>query len=261
VPRSVARTGLLTFAALATVGMIIGLALSKPPAQQQASLPDEAWDAAPPAEQPAPPTPTPLPTRAATPEPTPAATPEPTPEPTPVATPEPTPVPAEEAPPAEDTPPAPAASPEDSPPAEDTAPVSTPAVDVNAAADYVRAFYADLEQRNFRAAWPRLAEDLRKRHGGFGAWVRGFDSTVRQSASDLVATAAGPATVRVSLMLTAVDRDKRDCEVTRRFAVEWRLDLMGRRWRALHAEGKALKSPSTGVAASCSTGALASSED
>jgi hypothetical protein len=91
--------------------------------------------------------------------------------------------------------------------------------------------------------------------------VRGFDSTVRQSTSDLVATAAGPATVRVSLKLTAVDRNKRGCEVTRRFAVEWRLDLMGGRWRALHAEGKALKAPPTGVAASCSANAPASSED
>jgi hypothetical protein len=209
--------GLLTFAALATVTLIIGLALSKPPAQEQASLaPDGPAPTAPrvdAAPNPAPPAP---PQDAPTAEPTPAHTaqaPEPTPE---------------------------------------TAPVSTPSLDVNAAADYVRAFYADLGQRRFKEAWPRLAEDLRASYSSFETWESGFDTTLRQSVSDLVATAAGPATVRVSLTLTAVDRDKHDCEVTRRFAVEWRLDFMGGKWRALHAEGKALKSPPTGVAASCS---------
>ena len=97
-------------------------------------------------------------------------------------------------------------------------------------------------------------------YGSFESWKSGFDTTLRQSASDLVATAAGPATVRVSLTLTAVDRDKHDCEVTRRFAIEWRLDFMGGKWRALHAEGKPLEAPPTGVAASCSSNAPASSE-
>jgi hypothetical protein len=194
--------GLLTFAALATVALVIGLALAKPPAQQQASL--------------APDPPSPAPT----------------------------------APPVDAAPDLAPATPPAAP--EDTAPVSTPALDVNPAADYVRAFYADLEQRRFRAAWPRLAEDLRASYGGYDAWVSGFDNTVRQSASDLVAKAAVPATVRLSLTLTAVDRDKHDCEVTRRYAVEWRLDLMGGKWRALHAEGKPLDAPPAGVAASCS---------
>jgi hypothetical protein len=222
----------MTFAALATVGLIIGLALSKPPAQQQASLPDGPTPAptaplvdAAPDLAPAPP----APPEDAAPAPTPPAE-DPAPTPT-----------AEPAPADEETPPA---------PAEDTTPVSTPALDVDAAADYVRAFYADLGQRRFKEAWPRLAEDLRA-HSSFETWESGFDTTLRQSVSDLVATAAGPATVRVSLTLTAVDRDKHDCEVTRRFAVEWRLDFMGGKWRALHAEGKALKSPPTGVAASC----------
>jgi hypothetical protein len=231
----------LTFAALATVALIIGLAVSKPPAQEQASLAPDGpapaptaplVDAAPDLASPAPP------------EEAPSA--EPTPAPTAQA-PEPTPSAAPEQPPAEDTPPA-----DEAPPAPETAPVSTPSLDVEAAADYVRAFYADLGQRRFKEAWPRLAEDLRASYGSFDTWESGFDTTLRQSVSDLVATAAGPATVRVSLTLTAVDRDKHDCEVTRRFAVEWRLDFMGGKWRALHAEGKALKSPPTGVAASCS---------
>jgi hypothetical protein len=239
----------MTFAAVATVALIIGIALSNPPAQQQGSLPDEAWDVAPSAKTPAP-APTPPPADAA-PDPAPPAPPEdaapaPTPpaeDPAPTPTPAPAPA-AEEAPtaPAEDTPPAPAG---------DTTPVSTPELDVDAAADYVRAFYADLGERRFKEAWPRLAEDLRATYGSFDSWASGFDTTLRQSVSDLVATAAGPATVRVSLTLTAVDRDKHDCEVTRRFAVEWRLDFMGGKWRALHAEGKVIKPPPTGVAASC----------
>jgi hypothetical protein len=246
VPRSVARAGLLTFAALATVTLIIGLALSKPPAQEQASLaPDGPAPTAPPvdaAPNPAPPAP---PRDAPSAQPTPAPTAQ-APEPTPSPEREQAPAPAEGTPPADETPPA-----EDTPPAPETAPVSTPALDVNAAADYVRTFYADLGQRRFKEAWPRLAEDLRASYSSFETWESGFDTTLRQSVSDLVATAAGPATVRVSLTLTAVDRDKHDCEVTRRFAVEWRLDFMGGKWRALHAEGKALKSPPTGVAASC----------
>jgi outer membrane biosynthesis protein TonB len=239
--------GLLTFAALATVALIIGIAVSNPPADQHASLPDGVFDDAPPAHEPAP-APTAPPVDAA-PNPAPPA-------PAEDATP-PQDAPAEEptlAPTPEAQEPAPPAEPEQPPaPAEDTTPVSTPALDVNAAADYVRAFYADLKQRRFEAAWPRLAEDLRASSGSFETWASGFDTTVRQSASDLVAKAAGPATVRVSLTLTAVDRDKHNCEVTRRYAVEWRLDLMNGKWRALHAEGKPIESPAAGVAASCST--------
>jgi hypothetical protein len=197
VSRTVARTGLLIFAGLATVALIIGLAVAKPPAQEQAWLAPDA-----PAEEPAP---------------------------------APTAPPAEE--PAPPDPPAPT-------------PVSTPRPDVAGAADYVRAFYADLSDRRFRAAWPRLADDLRKRHGSFAAWEKGFATTLRQSASDIVAKTVGPTTAQVSLTLTAVDRDPHGCEVTRRFAILWRLDQAGDEWHAVHAEGKALKSPPTGVAAS-----------
>ena len=244
-PRSVARVGLLAFAALATVALVIGIASSKPPAEQHASLPDEAWDVARPTQTPAP-APTAPPVDAA-PDPAPAA---PADDAAPPAPPQQDPTPAPTPQPQQPTP---TAKPEQ-PPAEDTPPhtVSTPTLDVNGAADYVRAFYADLEQRRFKEAWPRLAEDLRASYGSFEDWASGFDTTLRQSTSDLVATAAGPATVRVSLTLTAVDRDKHDCEVTRRFAVEWRLDLMDGKWRALHAEGRPIKSPPAGVAASCS---------
>jgi hypothetical protein len=131
-------------------------------------------------------------------------------------------------------------------------PVANSPVDVDGAADYVRAFYADLSARRFRAAWPRLADDLRKRHGSFEAWKRGFATTLRQSASEISAKAAGPATVRVSLTLTAVDRDKCKGEITRRFAVLWRLDEKGGEWDATHAEAKAIKPAPTAVTATCS---------
>jgi hypothetical protein len=129
--------------------------------------------------------------------------------------------------------------------------VATSPVDLDGAADYVRAFYADLSERRFRAAWPRLADDLRKRHGSFEAWERGFATTLRQSASEISATADGPSSARVSLTLTAVDRDKCKREVTRRFAVLWRLDHKGDEWHAVHAEAKALKPSPTAVAATC----------
>jgi hypothetical protein len=219
--------GLLTFAALATVALILGIALAKPPAQQQASLapdaPAEDLAPAPPPARPAPPA------EDSAPAPGPQAQ-------EPVASAESEEPPAEDPAPAEDT---------------DTAPVSTPALDVKGAAEYVRAFYADLEQRKFRAAWPRLADDLRQIHGSFENWERGFADTVSQSATDVTAKAVGPTTAQVLLTLTAVDRDKHECEVTRRFAILWRLDHTGDDWHAVHAEGKALKAPPTGVAASC----------
>jgi hypothetical protein len=265
--------GLLTFAALATVALLIGFAATKRPCrvepcgqQEQpaeapsedlsggsavGALPHDSDRSAP--EDPAPPPPeesSPHPAAPADSEPAdsapehsaPAADPQPTPPPPGHAEPAPSPPDDAEAPPSVEAPPA----------DPDQTAVSTPTVDVEGAAAYVRAFYADLEQRNFRAAWPRLAEDLRKRHGSLEAWERGFASTLRQSISDVVAKAAGPATVRVSLTLTAVDRDKHDCETTRRFAVLWRLDQMGGKWRALHAEGKELAPSPAAVAASCS---------
>jgi hypothetical protein len=149
---------------------------------------------------------------------------------------------------------APAPDPEPAAPAPTPDPAAPAPLDVNGAADYVRAFYADLAERRFRAAWPRLAEDLRKRHGSFEAWEKGFATTLRQSASGIVAKAVGPSTAQVSLTLTAVDRDAHDCEVTRRFAILWRLDQAGDEWHAVHAEGKALKSSPTGVAANATDG-------
>ena len=114
--------------------------------------------------------------------------------------------------------------------------------DLTAATDYVRAFYADLAQGRFEAAWPRLAADLRARHGSLDAWRRGFATTVRQSASHLSARPAGPAAALVSLRLTAVDRDRCGHDVTHRFAVQWRLDRsQAGRWRAVHAAARPLE--------------------
>jgi hypothetical protein len=113
-------------------------------------------------------------------------------------------------------------------------------LDVAGAAAYVRAFYADLAERRFRAAWPRLAPDLRSRHGSFTAWEHGFATTVSQSISDVFAAQVGPASAKVTLTLTAVDRTECNRDVTRRFSVIWRLEQRGGEWRAVHAEAEAL---------------------
>lgn len=240
-PQTVARAGLLAFAALATVALAIAVSVGCP----GGGCPDA----------PEPPTdsgrfadllpgtrPTPPAHRAAPARKTPARRQRPRAgaparEPKPRAH---APAPAPEA-----AAPAPTADPQPAAPAP---------LDVDGAADYVRAFYADLSERRFRAAWPRLADDLRKRHGTFEAWENGFATTLRQSASDIVVKAVGPTIAQVSLTLTAVDRGRHDCEVTRRFAILWRFDQVGDEWHAVHAEGKALESPPTGVAASATGG-------
>jgi hypothetical protein len=133
------------------------------------------------------------------------------------------------------------------------APVATPApraTDVSGAADYVRAFYADLSNGDYKAAWPLLAADLRAHHGSFESWKKGFDTTVSQAAQDIAAKPAGDNAATVSLTLTAVDKDACKREVTRRFAVTWRLERENV-WRAVHAEARPLTQSPTAVVASC----------
>jgi hypothetical protein len=130
--------------------------------------------------------------------------------------------------------------PEPQPSAPAPEPSAPEPLDVAGAAKYVRAFYADLAERNFRAAWPRLASDQRVRHGSLTAWERGFATTVSQSISDVFAAQVGPATANVTLTLTAVDRTECNRDVTRRFAVVWQLEQRGGEWRAAHAEAEVL---------------------
>jgi hypothetical protein len=146
---------------------------------------------------------------------------------------------------------APAPDPQPAEPAPDPKPAP---LDVAGAADYVRTFYADLGERRFRAAWPRLAPDLRARHGSFTAWERGFATTVSQSISDVFAAQVGPGTAKVTLTLTAVDRTECNVEVTRRFAVVWRLEQRDGKWRAAHAEAEALEPGAPCSARLASTG-------
>jgi hypothetical protein len=152
----------------------------------------------------------------------------------PSSEPAPTPRPEAPAPPPESQPVA-------SPPVADPEPAAPAPLDVAGAAGYVRTFYADLSERRFRAAWPRLAADLRARHGSFTAWERGFSTTVSQSISDVFAAQVGPGRAKVTLTLTAVDRTECNREVTRRFSVIWQLEQRGGEWRAVHARAAALK--------------------
>jgi hypothetical protein len=133
------------------------------------------------------------------------------------------------------------------------APVSNPDLpktDVSGAAAYVRAFYTDLANGDYKAAWPLLAADLREQHGSFEAWKKGFETTVSQTAADIAAKPAGDNAAIVSATLTAVDKDSCKREVTRRFAVTWRLEH-DNVWRAVHAEARPLTQSPTAVVASC----------
>jgi hypothetical protein len=142
----------------------------------------------------------------------------------------------------------------DAPPASTSKPVSQPAPvtpDIAGAANYVRAFYADLATGRFRAAWPRLAADLRARHGSFDTWRKGFATTVRQSTSDITATSSGSSAALVRLTLTAVDRGPCGREVQSRFAVTWRLALSHGQWHAQHAAARPLGKAPVAQMAGC----------
>lgn len=145
--------------------------------------------------------------------------------------------------------PQPTPAPSEAAPEQPSPPGSPLAQDVSGAANYVRAFYADLAKGDYESAWPRLASDLRG--GGFDAWRKGFATTVSQSTSPITAKSAGAKAALVSLTLTAVDRDKCGHEVERHFAVTWRLALSDGKWSAEHASARPVGKAPTALVATC----------
>jgi hypothetical protein len=100
----------------------------------------------------------------------------------------------------------------------------------------VRAYYADLDAKRFEAAWARLSPAVRESFGGFDGWRAGFATTVASTPEELAAEGG-----MVRLVLVARDRCAGG-EMTRRFAVQWRLERTATGWRAAALTAAALPS-------------------
>jgi hypothetical protein len=103
-------------------------------------------------------------------------------------------------------------------------PAATPAIPAPTAArpapaDFVRAYYAALDQHRFADAWTHLSPAVKARFGTFAHWRAGYATTLASAPEDI--KVAGSATVRHVL----VARDRTTCGGTReqRFAVTWKL--------------------------------------
>jgi hypothetical protein len=104
----------------------------------------------------------------------------------------------------------------------------------------VRAYYADLDAKRFEAAWARLSPPVRRGFGGFDGWRAGFATTIASTPEELAAEGG-----MVRLVLVARDRCPGG-ELTRRFAVVWRLERAGTTWRAAAVTAAALPSEAAG---------------
>jgi hypothetical protein len=90
----------------------------------------------------------------------------------------------------------------------------------------VRSYYAALDERDFEAAWERLAPAVRNGFGGLAAWRAGYGTTLGHAIEDLKVD--GDAVTHV---LVASDRTPCGGRTERRFAVTWRLERAGNRLR------------------------------
>lgn len=91
-----------------------------------------------------------------------------------------------------------------------------------APADFVRSYYAALNEHRFADAWGRLSPAVQARFGTFAHWRGGYATTLASAPESLSASTAadGTATVRNAL----VARDRTPCgTLERRFAVTWTL--------------------------------------
>jgi hypothetical protein len=120
---------------------------------------------------------------------------------------------------------------------------ATPATGAPAPADFVRAYYANLNAHRFAAAWALLSPAVKARFGTFAHWRAGYATTLASAPENLsVSTAAnGAATVSHAL----VARDKTPCgTLERRFAVTWTLVPQAGGWRVAGLSGRPTSSES-----------------
>jgi hypothetical protein len=108
-----------------------------------------------------------------------------------------------------------------------------------APADFVRSYYAALDQHRFADAWTHLSPAVKARFGTFADWRAGYASTLASAPEDI--KVSGFATVRHVL----VARDRTTCGGTReqRFAVTWKLVPAASGWIVASLTATALGSP------------------
>ena len=94
----------------------------------------------------------------------------------------------------------------------------------------VRAYYAALDTRRFRAAWGTLSPVVRARFGGFAGWRAGY-ATTRSSRPLRLRVARTDRSATVEHVLAATDRTPCGL-VRRRFTVRWTLLAEHGRWTA-----------------------------
>lgn len=123
---------------------------------------------------------------------------------------------------------------------------------MSSAEQLVRNFYADLNLRDFAAAWDRLTPAARAALGPYDTWRRGYDQTLSSEPGGLVAMVSGNAsTVRFTLRATDLDACAR--HVRQRFAMTWWLTRAGGRWRLGRADSSKITGhPPANKVADCS---------
>jgi uncharacterized membrane protein YgcG len=96
---------------------------------------------------------------------------------------------------------------------------------------FVRRFYAELDARDFDAAWRRLPTSVRVQSGSPTSWRDGYSTTVAMQLSD-VTVASSATSAQVRLTLRATDVDACADTIRQRFTTTWTLRRDAQRWRA-----------------------------
>jgi hypothetical protein len=92
-----------------------------------------------------------------------------------------------------------------------------------APAEFIRSYYAALDDHRFADAWKRLSPAVKARFGTFAHWRAGYATTLASTPQDVRVTPAADGSAIVRHVLAA--RDRTACGGTReqRFAVTWKL--------------------------------------
>jgi outer membrane biosynthesis protein TonB len=117
-------------------------------------------------------------------------------------------------------------------PSHDAKPDATPAAPAArpAPADFVRTYYAALDDRRFADAWKLLSPAVRTHFGTFAHWRAGYATTLASSPEDVKVVPAADGSATVRHVLVARDRTKCGGTVERRFAVTWKLAPAASGW-------------------------------
>jgi hypothetical protein len=99
-----------------------------------------------------------------------------------------------------------------------------------APAEFVRAYYAALDDHRFADAWKLLSPAVKKRFGTFAAWRAGYATTLANAAGDIEVSSAADGSATVHHILIARDQTKCGGTVEQRFAVTWKLAPTGNSW-------------------------------